>query len=113
MDFTEIYKQVFEACFRMAVYKIHEMDAKVRQWMPWMREITEKVILNNCYSLEGQVYEEICVWWNAIMADILEGMSQRDVVLLEDTVEFGVKEFLECFFSEEELQRLREEAING
>lgn len=112
MELAHIYKQVFFACFRTSVYKKHDMGDRLKAWMPSLSEITEKVIQNNCYGLESQTYEDICVWWNSILSDILEGMTQRDTVLLEDAVEFGLKEFLECFLSEEELQKIRRESVD-
>lgn len=112
MDFAKVYREVFYACFQMAVYGQHDMEKKIKKWLPYIKEVTEEVIQQNCYNLDDDAYEESCGWWNSILSDISDGLLHEDTVLLEDAIEFGLKEFLECFFTEDELRRLREEAIN-
>lgn len=113
MELTEIYGQVFLACFQAVVYKIHEMTKRVEEWMPWLGQATEELISENGFGLNEEARRDALTWWDSILKDLLEGLQQRDEVLLEDVVEFGLKEFLECFFPEEELNRIRKEAVNG
>lgn len=113
MDLAKMYKEVFYACFRMAVYQQHDMEKRIKRWISDIEEITEKVIQQNCYKLDNDVYEESCGWWNSILSDISESLLHEDTVLLEDAIEFGLKEFLECFFTEDVLKRLKEESLNG
>ena len=112
MELEKFYKQVFFSCFRTSIYKKHDMEKQVKKWMPCLQQITENILKKNECSMEASEYKDVCNWWNSILKDILEGLAQNDTVLLEDAIEYGLKEFLECFISEEKLQQLRKESID-
>ena len=43
-----------------------------------------------------------------ILKDIMQAMENRDNILLEDTLEYGLKPFLELFLEDKKIMMLRE-----
>ena len=81
--------------------------------MPLLNNFVNEFFGENVFGLEEGDYQLLKQLLLDILNDITAGMEQRDRVLLEDAVEYGLKEFVELFIPDEsELQRLREESVS-
>ena len=81
--------------------------------MPLLNNFVKFFLQRNVYELDEEDYQLLQQLLLQILQDMMQALENRDIVLLEDTVEYGLKTFLELFFSDEqELQELREVAIN-
>lgn len=113
MNIEELYKKVFYSCVQFAVYQKENIIDDVKQILPFLNEFTQEFLSGNYFGLKEEDYQLLRQLLLDILNDIVQGMEQHDIVLLEDTIEFGLKEFVEMFIpDEQELQRLREESVS-
>ena len=113
MKLTELYKEVFNSCVKFAVYGKTTIVSDVRKLLPELKAFTEGFVRENKFQIDNEDYEQLVRVLLDIMKDIIQGIDQEDNILLEDTCEFGLKPFLEMFFSEEALMSLRKEVSDG
>lgn len=113
MDIEELYKKIFYSCVQFAVYKKKDIIENVKQLLPLLNNFANEFLHTNCFGLEEEDYQQLKQLLLDILNDIAQGMEQRDIVLLEDTIEFGLKEFVEMFIPDEQkLKGLREESVS-
>ncbi len=113
MEIEELYKKVYHACVEFAVYRKKNIKENVTDFLPLLGGFANQFLEGNYFGFDEEDYQQLKQLLLNILNDIAQGLEQRDNVLLEDTVEFGVKEFLELFIpDEEELRRLREESFS-
>lgn len=113
MDIEELYKKIFYSCVQFAVYQKKDIIENVKQLLPLLNNFANEFLRANGFELEEEDYQQLKQLLLNILNDIAQGMEQRDTVLLEDTIEFGLKEFVEMFIpDEQELKRLREESVS-
>lgn len=113
MQVEELYKKVFYTCTQFAVYQKKDVQKNVEQLLPLLNEYADFFLTENQYGLKEEDYRLLQQLLINILQDIMQGLENRDNVLLEDTIEYGLKEFLELFIIEEqELMALREASKN-
>ena len=113
MEIKELYKKVYHACVEFAVYQKKNIKENVADFLPMLGEFANKFLEENYFGFDEEDYQQLRQLLLNILSDIAQGMEQRDNVLLEDAVEFGLKEFLELFVMDEgELRRLKEESFS-
>lgn len=109
----ELYKEIYAACIQFAVYKEKNIVEKVQHFFPLLNDFVTVFMGGNEFGIEEEDYQLLRQLLIDILKDIALGIENRDRVLLEDTVEYGLKEFIEIFITdEEELYRLREESAS-
>ena len=114
MEIEELYKKVYRACVEFAVYRKKNIKENIADFLPLLGEFANKFLEEDYFGFDEEDYQQLKQLLLNILNDIAQGMEQRDSVLLEDTVEFGLKEFLELFIPDEgELRRLKEESFSG
>ena len=113
MKIEELYKKTYAVCVQFAVYKKKNIIENVHQLLPLLEEFLNEFFGGNVFCLEEDDYQLLKQLLLDILNDITEGMEQRDKVLLEDTIEYGLMEFVELFIPDErELKRLKEESVS-
>ena len=113
MEIEELYKRIYRACVEFAVYQKKNIKENVTAFLPLLGEFANQFLEENYFGFDGEDYRQLKQLLLNILSDIAQGMEQDDKVLLEDVVEFGIKEFLELFIPDEEkLRRLREESFS-
>lgn len=113
MEIEELYKKVYRACVEFAVYRKKNIKENVADFLPALGQFANKFLEENHFGFDEEDYQQLRRLLLNILNDITQGLEQRDNVLLEDTVEFGLKEFLELFVMDEgELRRLKEESFS-
>lgn len=113
MEMIELYKRTFASCIRFAVYRKKEVISDVEKFMSLLHTFVFSFLTKNLYGLGQEDYEILKCVLLQILQDMVQALENRDTVLLEDTVEYGLKEFLELFFVDEhELNKLREDALH-
>lgn len=113
MNVEEVYKKVYCSCVQFAVYQKKNVIENLGKLFPALSEFVDEFLSKNCFHLEYEDYQLSKRLLLDILSDIVQGMEQRDTVLLEDTIEYGLKEFLELFIvDEQDLMRIREESMN-
>lgn len=110
MNLEELYKKVFNICVGFAVYNKTNIIEEMYKILPEIKKNSMKILENNIYNMEDADYNALRTFLLEILQDIIQGIEQRDTVLLEDVCEYGLKKFLELFFTEEKLLDLRKEA---
>ena len=113
MEIEELYKRIYRACVEFAVYQKKNIKENVTAFLSLLGEFANQFLEENYFGFDGEDYRQLKQLLLNILSDIAQGMEQDDKVLLEDVVEFGIKEFLELFIPDEEkLRRLREESFS-
>ena len=64
------------------------------------------------FEIDKTDYEKLQLLFINIIRDLSQGLKNKDVVLLEDAMEYGLLPFLEIFMDEDEVSRLKEESVN-
>lgn len=106
----QLYVKVFGLCASFAVYRKNIMN-KIRAIFPEIRCIAEEILHTADLGLNQEEDRFVRQLLIDTLEDLVQAMTYQDEVLLEDTVEYGLKEFLELFISDENrLQELREES---
>ena len=88
MSIKQIYTKVLKSCIGFSVYGTKKVE----------EETTD--------------YEKLQLLFINIIRDLSQGLKNKDVVLLEDAMEYGLLSFLEIFMDEDEVSRLKEESVN-
>lgn len=108
----QLYVKIFELCAKFAVYHESVMDA-VRLIFPEIKCLAEDILYTEDLGLneeDGRLVRQLLV---DILQDLVQSITYQDEVLLEDTLEYGLKDFLEMFIADDErLQQLKEESQN-
>lgn len=112
MDISELYQDVFKMCIEFSVYQKNNVRKNVENILPMLGEFSEVILGEHGFGIDDEDYRYLHASWVGILEDIASGMKENDRILLEDTVEYGLKEFLELFFEEKEVRELREECAS-
>ena len=113
MNIEELYKKIYATCVQFAVYRQKNTIENVQLFLPLLNEFVTVFLGGNEFGLDEEDYLLLKQLLMDILNDIMMGLEQRDRVLLEDAIEYGLKEFVELFFQDEsELMRLREESVS-
>lgn len=113
MDISELYQDVFKMCIEFSAYQKNNVRENVKNILPVLGEFSEIILREHGLEIDAEDYRYLHESWVGILEDIASGMKENDRILLEDTVEYGLKAFLELFFEEQEVRKLREECANG
>lgn len=106
----QLYVKVFGLCASFAVYRKNIMN-EIRAIFPEIRCIAEEILHTADLGLNQEEDRFVRQLLIDTLEDLVQAMTYQDEVLLEDTVEYGLKELLELFISDENrLQELREES---
>lgn len=112
MEIEVLYKKVYCACVEFAVYQKKNIKERIIEFWPVLGVFAKQFFEKSDFEFEEE-YLQLRQVLLEIINDIVQGMEQEDIILLQDAVEFGLKEFLEIFISsEEELRQLREESFS-
>lgn len=111
MNLEKLYKRVFYICIKIASYEKFNIVVEMRMLLPELKSFMVEFLAAN-KDTEPEEYQVVQGVLLELMEDIVEGIKQGDVILLEDTCQYGLIRFLEIFFTEEEVQILRKDAIN-
>lgn len=113
MQTEQLYRKVFETCVQFAVYQEKNIQENLKLLLPMIEEFTKEFLAENSYGFVEEDYQLLGQLLLNILQDIVEGLEYRDEILLEDTIEYGLKEFLELLIPDEDtLQRLKEECAD-
>ncbi len=106
----QLYIEVCRLCAEFAVYKKSVLE-NTRDLFPQIQAVSEEILGTQDLGLdreEDQLVRQLLIH---ILEDLVHAMTNRDEILLEDTLEYGLLEFLEMFISSEDrLQELKEES---
>ena len=108
----ELYIKVFNICVQFAVFKNNNIQKEIEGIIPLIDSFSHNLLSGNTYGIRDEDYQLLCNLAIDILKDLSIGMENRDIVLLEDTLEYGLKDFLEIFMDDEELIELRKVSIN-
>lgn len=104
----QLYVKVFRLCVSFAVYQKNIMN-ELQEIFPEIRYIAEEILHTEDLGLNQEEDQFVRRLLIDILEDLVQAMTYQDEVLLEDTIEYGLKEFLELFIPDENrLQELRE-----
>ena len=106
----ELYKKVYVACVEFAVYNKKNILENAEKFWPLLNEFINEFLKENIYGINEEDYQLLQQLLINILNDMVQAMDNRDSVLMADTVEYGLREFLELFFDEEEVMLLKREA---
>ena len=106
----QLYIKIFGICARFAVY--HENVLQEAQvLLPDIQLLAEDILHTEDLGLnkeDDRLVRQLLIY---ILEDLVQSIAYQDEVLLEDTLEYGLKDFLEMFIADEvRLQELREES---
>lgn len=76
------------------------------------RAARSRFLRENVFEIDKTDYEKLQLLFINIIRDLSQGLKNKDVVLLEDAMEYGLLSFLEIFMDEDEVSRLKEESVN-
>ena len=113
MDIAELYQKVFQTCVDFTVYRKKNIREHIEGLLPLLEEFSNVFLGKQDVEMDEEDYQYLQASWMDILEDLVSGLKEDDRVLLEDTVEYGLKVFLELFFEEQELQQLREACVIG
>ena len=105
MDKKQLYKRVWNACVGFSVYGKKNVEEKSMEMLPELSEFYEEILKENTLQLEKTDFD-------TIIKDFFQGLKNKDIILLEDTMEYGLLPFLELFIDDTEVQRMKEESMN-
>ncbi len=111
MELAGLYQKVFQACIDFAVYQKKNIREHVEGALPLLEEFSDVFLGEQMEETGGEDYQYLQMVWMDILKDIALGLKENDRILLEDTVEYGLKVFLELFFEEQELKELKEACV--
>lgn len=77
-----------------------------------LNEFYDRFLRENVFEIDKTDYEKLQLLFINIIRDLSQGLKNKDVVLLEDAMEYGLLSFLEIFMDEDEVSRLKEESVN-
>ena len=100
-EIETLYKKVFFICVQFAVYEKEDI-------IPELNSFTTFFLEENTFKLNLEDYQLLQQLLIDILKDIMQAMENRDNILLEDTLEYGLKPFLELFLEDKKIMMLRE-----
>ena len=112
MDKKQLYKRVWNACVGFSVYGKKNVEEKSMEMLPELSEFYEEILKENTLQLEKTDFDIIRKLFITIIKDFFQGLKNKDIILLEDTMEYGLLPFLELFIDDTEVQRMKEESMN-
>ena len=112
MELAELYKQIFSSCVKFAVFREKNVEKDIRNILPELEGFSNIILQGSIQGITKSENQVLQLQLKDILQDTVQGLEQKDHVLLEDTLEYGWKTFLELFFEEDELIKLREETTN-
>lgn len=113
MGIEELYSKVFGICVQFAVYQKKNVRDNIKKILPNLEVFTKEFLKNNNNVLVEEDYHLLKQLLLDILDDIAQGMENQDEVLLEDALEYGLKELLELLIiDEDKLRQLREESVD-
>ena len=112
MDKKQLYKRVWNACVGFSVYGKKNAEEKSMEMLPELSEFYEEILKENTLQLEKTDFDIIRKLFITIIKDFFQGLKNKDIILLEDTMEYGLLPFLELFIDDTEVQRMKEESMN-
>ncbi len=107
-EIETLYKKVFSICVQFAVYEKEDIQKRIEEIIPELNSFTTFFLEENTFKLNLEDYQLLQQLLIDILKDIMQAMENRDNILLEDTLEYGLKPFLELFLEDKKIMMLRE-----
>ena len=108
MSIKQIYTKVLKSCIGFSVYGTKKVEEETKELLPLLNEFYDRFLR----EIDKTDYEKLQLLFINIIRDLSQGLKNKDVVLLEDAMEYGLLSFLEIFMDEDEVSRLKEESVN-
>lgn len=112
MNIKQVYTKVLRACVGFSVYETKKVEAETKELLPVLNEFYEHFLKENIFEIDQTDYEILQLLFINIIRDLSQGLKNKDIVLLEDAMEYGLLPFLEIFMDEDEVSRLKGESVN-
>lgn len=107
-EIETLYKKVFFICVQFAVYEKEDIQKRIEEIIPELNSFTTFFLEENTFKLNLEDYQLLQQLLIDILKDIMQAMENRDNILLEDTLEYGLKPFLELFLEDKKIMMLGE-----
>ena len=112
MDIKQIYTKVLRSCVGFSVHGNKKVEEETKELLSALNEFYEQFLKDNIFEINKTDYEKLQLLFINIVRDLSQGLKNKDVVLLEDAMEYGLLPFLEIFMDEDEVSMLKEESVN-
>ena len=112
MDIKKIYTKVLKSCVEFSVYGTKTAEEESKKILPVLNEFYNQVFKENVFNIEKTDCEQLQILFVNIIRDFSQGLQNKDAILLEDTMEYGLLPFLEIFIGGDEVSMLKEESLN-
>lgn len=107
----EIIKKIYEEIFYIGFYSTYYRDNgyvdEAQKLLPLITEFVEWFMQENIFGIESELYNDLVQNLLQILIDCKEAFKQRDRVLLMDSLEQGLVEYLKLFLSETYLEEVK------
>lgn len=101
----QLYVKIFGLCAGFAVYR-ESILQPAQAILPEITCVAEEILHTEDFGLNEEEDRLVRQLLLDILDDLVQSITYQDEVLLEDTLEYGLKEYLEMFITDED--RLRE-----
>ncbi len=98
----QLYKSLRDDVIEYMYYQSVKNCDEIVALIPQIQEFLEWFMGGNIFGIEEEIYAGMCNDLIDILKDILEAVEQRDHVLLNDAVAYGLMEYLKLFMEEGE-----------
>lgn len=93
----DLYKSVNEVIVGYLFHQKRENIEQVTKLMPQIQEFVLWFLEWNRFGVEEELYQGMQKYLYQVLEDILTAIDQRDRVLLNDAVAYGLIEYLKLF----------------
>ena len=98
----KLYKEIVDISAGYLIYQKRNNIALIKKIIPQIQEFVLWFIEENRFEIEEELYIGIQQQLIDVLKDILDAIKQEDVVLLNDAIAHGLREYLELFITSEQ-----------
>lgn len=103
-----LYDNVTRICAEYIFIRKNDVFEETKKLLPEISEFSRMFFNNNEYELPEDDYAHLQRLLLDDLADCIQGMEQRDVVLLMDALDFGLREWLKILLPEKRKLEIEE-----
>lgn len=106
MELEKFYRDIYYCCRKEADWNRETIIGDVRVLLPQIQEFTKLISDQDNFEMEEKEYQNFLEYYMTIIQDVVSAIENRDVVLLFDSLAYGLLDVIILFLPEGEWERL-------
>lgn len=97
----ELLKKITQICVEYHYFKKTDAIEKGKEMAEEIQQFTSGFLQGNIYGMTEEEYTGLKNYVLQVLKDYMEAVEQQDIVLMIDTLDYGLRELINIFIDED------------